>query len=181
MHVHLCSLSMASLRKRERTPSKHLKAGHHWPAGTPMVTRHCMMTGVIIWLTVKPVLSGHSKRRRKIGFQDRLSLNAGQKYCRMLLESILQYFRPSFSYHLSLRPLFWLFLSGRLWQVLLYCVFDFYVSKRSVLSDYFGSIWFSSRMPNYHFLHGWRHFVENCNYIRTKIYVAQEKLRTHFF
>ena len=42
--------------------------------------------------TVKPVLSGHSKRRTKIGFQDRLSLNAGQKYCRMLRESILQYF-----------------------------------------------------------------------------------------
>ena len=35
---------------------------------------------------VKPVLGGHSKRRPKIGFQDRLSLNAGQKYCRMLQE-----------------------------------------------------------------------------------------------
>ena len=34
--------------------------------------------------TVKPVLSSHSKRRAEIGFQDRLSLNAGQKYCRML-------------------------------------------------------------------------------------------------
>ena len=33
--------------------------------------------------TFKPVLSGHSKRRPKIGFQDRFSLNAGQKYCRM--------------------------------------------------------------------------------------------------
>ena len=33
--------------------------------------------------TVKPVLSGHSKRP-KIAFQDRLSLNAGQKYCKML-------------------------------------------------------------------------------------------------
>ena len=61
------------------------------------------------------------KKKTKIGFQDRLSLNAGQKYCRMFLESILQYFRPSLSYHLSLRPLFWLFLSGRLRQVLLYC------------------------------------------------------------
>ena len=30
---------------------------------------------------------------QKIGFQDRLLLNAGQKYCRM----ILQYFRPSLS------------------------------------------------------------------------------------
>ena len=28
----------------------------------------------------------------KIGFQDRLSPNAGQKYCRMLQESIMQYF-----------------------------------------------------------------------------------------
>ena len=34
--------------------------------------------------TVKPVLSGHSKRRPNIVFQDRLSLNAGQKYYRML-------------------------------------------------------------------------------------------------
>ena len=34
--------------------------------------------------------------------------------------SIMQYFRPSLSYHLSLRSLFCLFLSGRLRQVLLY-------------------------------------------------------------
>ena len=34
--------------------------------------------------TVKPFLSGHSKRRLKICFQDQLSLYAGQKYCRML-------------------------------------------------------------------------------------------------
>ena len=34
--------------------------------------------------TVKPILSGHSKKT-KIGFQDRLSLNTGQKYCRILL------------------------------------------------------------------------------------------------
>ena len=33
--------------------------------------------------------------------------------------SILQYFRPSLSYHLSLRPLFCLFLSGHFTQVLL--------------------------------------------------------------
>ena len=34
--------------------------------------------------TVKPVLSNHSQRRPKIGFQDQLLLNAGLKYCRML-------------------------------------------------------------------------------------------------
>ena len=37
--------------------------------------------------TVKPVLCHHSKRRQKIGFQHRLLLNAGQKYCRMLSRS----------------------------------------------------------------------------------------------
>ena len=45
--------------------------------------------------------------------------------------SILQYFWPSLSYHLSLRSLFCLFLSCRFTPVLLYCVFidnsdDFY-------------------------------------------------------
>ena len=35
-------------------------------------------------IIVKPVLSGHPKRRPKIGFQDQLWLNAGQKYCRIL-------------------------------------------------------------------------------------------------
>ena len=57
--------------------------------------------------------------RPKIGFYDQLSLNAGQRYCRMLQGEILQYFRPSTSYHLSLRPLFCLFLGGRFSQVLL--------------------------------------------------------------
>ena len=40
----------------------------------------------------------------------------------MLQGGILQYFRPSLSYHLSLRPLFCLFLSGRFTHVLLYRV-----------------------------------------------------------
>ena len=34
--------------------------------------------------TVKSVLSGHSKKKTEIDFEDGLSLNAGQKYCRML-------------------------------------------------------------------------------------------------
>ena len=37
-----------------------------------------------------------------------------------VLQSILQYFRPLLSYHLSVRTLFNLFLSGRFRQVLLY-------------------------------------------------------------
>ena len=42
------------------------------------------MTLVLFAYTVKPVLSGHPKRRPNIGFQDQLLLNEGQKYCRML-------------------------------------------------------------------------------------------------
>ena len=38
--------------------------------------------------------------------------------------SILQYFRPSLSYHLSLRSLFCLFWSGLFTQVLLYLQYD---------------------------------------------------------
>ena len=37
------------------------------------------------------------KKFECVFFQDRLSHNAGQKYCRMLPGSILQYFRPSFN------------------------------------------------------------------------------------
>ena len=54
----------------------------------------------------KTFLKRPLKKKTKIGVIDRLSLNAGRKYCRMLQESILQYFRPALSYHLSLRPLF---------------------------------------------------------------------------
>ena len=43
----------------------------------------------------------------------------------MVQGSIQQYFRPSLSYHLSLRSLFCLFLDGHLTQVLLYCLFNF--------------------------------------------------------
>ena len=72
-----------------------------------------------IAIIVKPVLSGHSKQTPKIGFQDRLSLNY-QKYCRMLHLEHSAILLTSLSYHLSLRPLFCLFLSDHLRQVLLY-------------------------------------------------------------
>ena len=53
--------------------------------------------------------------------------------------SILQYFRPALSYHLSLRSLICLFLSGRLTQVLLYFFFlqvqDFSSSWQSCVSS----------------------------------------------
>ena len=52
-------------------------------------------------------------KRPKIGFQDQSSLNAGQTYCRMLQGEHSAILSTSLSYHLSLRSLFCLFLSGR--------------------------------------------------------------------
>ena len=89
--------------------------------------------------TAKPVLSGHSKRTQKIGFQYRLSLNAGQKYCRMLQgeHSAIR----STSIKLPFLPWFCIFLSDRLRQVLLY-------SKTFALI----------RMRKWYFFHMRRHF-----------------------
>ena len=53
-----------------------------FPGHTHLLLNTILM---IIPNAVKPVLSGKSKRKPKIIFQDRLSLNAGQKYFRMLL------------------------------------------------------------------------------------------------
>ena len=69
----------------------------------------------IIAYTVKPVLRGHSKEDQKLV----LSLMQVKSIAECSNGSILQHFRPSFSYHLSLRSLFCPFLGGRLRQVLL--------------------------------------------------------------
>ena len=54
------------------------------PQDTQLNTISCIFLQKIKLNTVKPVLSGQSQRRQELGFQDRLWLNAGQKYCRML-------------------------------------------------------------------------------------------------
>ena len=48
------------------------------------------MIGSLKWLFnySKTYLKRPLQKKTKIGFQDRLSLNAGQKYCRMLQDSI---------------------------------------------------------------------------------------------
>ena len=51
--------------------------------------------------------------------------------------SILQYFRPSLSYIFQLRPLFCIFLRGRLRQVLLYMdIYGTYCIMRMLLLPY---------------------------------------------
>ena len=70
--------------------------------------------------TVKPVFSGHSKRRPKLVFKTDYRLMQVKSIAECSPWSILQYFLPSLSYHLSFRFLFCLFLSCRLRQALLY-------------------------------------------------------------
>ena len=53
-------------------------------------------------------------KRQKIGFQDQLSLNADQKYCRMLRGEHSAILQHSLSYHLPLKQLFCLFMASRL-------------------------------------------------------------------
>ena len=49
-------------------------------------------------------------KETKIGFQNKLSLNTGHKYCRMLQGGHSAIFLTFISYHFSLRSLFSLFL-----------------------------------------------------------------------
>ena len=70
--------------------------------------------------TVKPVYKGHSQKGRKLVFKTDYRFMEVKSIAECSNGNIMQYFRPSLSYHLSLRSLFCLFLSGRFTQVLLY-------------------------------------------------------------
>ena len=63
-------------------------------------------------------------KRPKIGFQDQLSLNAGQKYCRMLQGEHSAILLTFIKLPFGIRSLFCLFLSGIFTQILLYCKFS---------------------------------------------------------
>ena len=74
----------------------------------------------ILFVYSKICLNQSLSKRPKVGFQDQLSLNAGQRYCRMFQGKHSAILSTSLSYHLSLRSLFCLLKSDRLRQVLLY-------------------------------------------------------------
>ena len=63
---------------------------------------------------VKPVLSGHSKRTPKLIFNTDYRLMQVKSIAECSKGSILQYFRPSLSYHCPLRPWFCLFFKWAL-------------------------------------------------------------------
>ena len=87
--------------------------------------RLCICTG-----SPEPFLLAYSKtcgkwplsKRPKIGFQDRLSLNAGQKYCRMLHGEHSAILSTFIKLPFVIRSLFCLFLSGLFTQVLVYVI-----------------------------------------------------------
>ena len=62
--------------------------------------------------TVKPSLNGHSQKDQKLVLKTSYHLMQAKSIAECSNWSILQYFQPSVSYHLSLRSLFCLFLSG---------------------------------------------------------------------
>ena len=70
--------------------------------------------------TVKPVKNGHFQIHRKLVYKTNYRLMQVKSIAECSKGSILQYFRPSLSYHLSLSSLFFLFLSGSFSQILLY-------------------------------------------------------------
>ena len=68
----------------------------------------------------KTCLKRPLSKRPKIGFNTNYYLMQVKSIAECSNGSILQYFRPSFSYYFPLRSLLCLLLSGRLRQVLLY-------------------------------------------------------------
>ena len=82
-----------------------------------------VQTDLNLCCTVKPVLSDGFKRRPKIGFQDQLLLNAGQRSW-----SILQYFRPPLSYYLSFKTCVLSIFEWPLKTGLLYAIANFYLT-----------------------------------------------------
>ena len=117
---------------------------HSWHLGSMLYLHTDTDTCMHIFIladdyTVKPVLSGHSKKKTNYRLMQVKSITECSK------GSILQSFRPSLSYHLLLRSLFCLFLSGRLRQVLLYwqptCIFcRFTVRWTFLLSKIFSQL-----------------------------------------
>ena len=77
--------------------------------------------------TVKPVFSGHSKVDKTRVWMTNGSLMKGQKYCRMLHESILHYFWPALRDIQSSNPILVFFLIGRSKRGLTVC----YIANRA--------------------------------------------------
>ena len=78
----------------------------------------------VFCITVNLVLSSHSKIPKLVFKTDYRLMQV-----KSIAGSILQYFQLSLSYHLSLRPLFFLFLSGRLRRFELKCYYRYQLKQ----------------------------------------------------
>ena len=105
--------------------------------------------------TVKPALSSHSKRRPKIGFQDRFSLNAGPREHYAILSNFI---KLAFVFKTFVLSIF----SGCSRQVLLYHFYYFFLTH-SFISDLFIKCMF---LCNF-YLCSWNYsyFIYICLYI----------------
>ena len=74
--------------------------------------------------TVKPVFEPPLINNTKIGFQYTVSLNSGQKYCRMLQGQHSAIFSPFIKLPFSINTFVLFFISGCIRQVLLYIVLN---------------------------------------------------------
>ena len=79
---------------------------------------HCIQSTKSLYS--KACVNSQSEKDRELVFKTNYCLMQVKSIAECSNGSILQYFQPSLSYQLSLRPLLCLFLSGRLGQVLLY-------------------------------------------------------------
>ena len=83
--------------------------------------------------TVKPVYNGHSQRQLLV-FNSNYRLMQVKSIAECSKGSILPHFRPSLSYHLSLRSLFCYFLVDILHKF--YCICNFVCAPPILISNY---------------------------------------------
>ena len=75
MRVLLCQHVTDRIPDLDLSPNSLYRHNNHFPVGGNITRFYC---------TVKPLQKLPLSKRPKIGFQVQLSLNAGQRYCRML-------------------------------------------------------------------------------------------------
>ena len=114
----------------------------HWPQLLLLLTNlFSILWAAIIYSlsTVKTCVNGHIQKDQKMVFKTDYCLMQVKSIAECSKGSILQYFRPLLSYHLSIIPLFCLFLSGHFTQVLLY-IFKCWNLKVTLTATGLGSI-----------------------------------------
>ena len=98
-----------------------------------MLSHNYLNINEIILIYSKTCLKRPVKKQTKIDFQDRLSLNAGQKYCRMLQREHSAILSTFINLPFVTKIFVLSILSGRLRQVLLY-LYSFLQLYQSIIS-----------------------------------------------